>query len=361
VEGVDFEYTAGTTLRSTSSWVRAWRRVTALAVASFRILNHRKTCDSVVLYGESYIHLLWLRWVCTCVGMNLIACVVEWPLAEEDELPEWAVQNKIRHYSPIISPTGYGQWNSRRFYRRVFLLADGLVVTSRFLEDRCRESGNEHCMRIPVLVDPEVWETVEAAVRERPYLLFCAYLDGYVHDALFLIKALETLGQKGIDLLMVGRASADTCERIEEAAREAGRFEQLHLYTDYVEDKTLTSLYAGAIALLAPLHHDARSLARFPSKIGHYLMSGRPVVTFAVGDVCEHLEDGVSAFLYETDDHSALAGKLQEILIRKDADKVGLLGRSVATQSFDYRAHGRKMDRFLLGIRHNGQVAGRNP
>ena len=69
---------------------------------------------------------------------------------------------------------------------------------------------------------------------------------------------------------------------------------------------SFSSSTPAAHGLLIPLFDDVRSTARFPTKIGEYLASGRPIVTTAVGEMPRYFEDGVTAFISAPDDPQEL-------------------------------------------------------
>jgi len=93
--------------------------------------------------------------------------------------------------------------------------------------------------------------------------------------------------------------------------------------------------------LLLPLWADEeRAVCRFPTKLGEYLATGRPVITSPVGSAGSYLLSGPSAVLCPSGDVSAYADALERII--QDplwADKTGRLGRRVAEEHFDFRTH----------------------
>jgi glycosyltransferase involved in cell wall biosynthesis len=221
----------------------------------------------------------------------------------------------------------------------------------RLRERQCGRRRQGQVLRCPILVDPDKWRFIEPLRRDRPYLAFCAFLDAYMHDVAFVLEAYRLLERRECDLVMVGPASPKNRRTILEAAKAAGVAGNVCLITDFLSETQLLSLYAGAAALLAPLHWDDRSRARFPSKLGDYLMSGRPVVTSAVGEVAGYFVDGRDAFVCTSDDPAAFASKIGEALESGDHRiSVGSEGRRLAERSFDYRVHGRRLSRFVESL-----------
>lgn len=73
----------------------------------------------------------------------------------------------------------------------------------------------------------------------------------------------------------------------------------------------------------------------FPTKLGEYLATGKPVCITRVGEIDSYLTDNVSAFIAEPDS----VDEFQDVLIRalksKNSNEIGLAGRNVALNYFD--------------------------
>ena len=75
----------------------------------------------------------------------------------------------------------------------------------------------------------------------------------------------------------------------------------------YVSRNELLTLYKGSNALLIPLFDDVTSKARFPIKVGEYLLSSRPVISTNVGDIPLYLKNNVTALICKPGDPKAFA------------------------------------------------------
>jgi glycosyltransferase involved in cell wall biosynthesis len=213
-----------------------------------------------------------------------------------------------------------------------------------------RHSKSLPILRIPVLVSGN--EAIRQDSNEgSDYFVFCAHLDGYPQDALFVVKALGLVDSRTCKLVMVGGGSETTVRLIREEAERAGVAGRVVFQRDYLSDTDLASLYRNAAGLLAPVFCDERSLARFPSKIADYLLSGTPVISGAFGEVGEYLKDGESAFLTTNQSTSAFALKISEALSsRERATRVGAAGSRLALSEFCSLKHGIRLSRFLEEI-----------
>lgn len=337
-ESIQFEYTTGMPVPPKDFFMRQCKKLRSMFMLPYRLLQLRKKgeLDVLILYSRNYSHLLRLLILSRILHVPLIVQIVEWSLAFVD-------RSHARKRS------------ERRFYKSAFSSANGIVVISRFLEERFAEARVYRdrvipCLRMPILVDPEKWQGVLDAVSERPYLLYCGHISHYITDVIFIIEAFAELKSRVYNLLLVGFSSSESRQLIENVSSKLGISEYVHIIEDFVPEEQLLSLYAGASVLLAPLRNDVESLARFPFKIGYYLMSSRPVVSCTVGEVAEYLRDRETAFLSKPDSVSAFAEKIKEALTSDRRESIGKAGQQIAKRHFDYRAQGQRLHKFLSAL-----------
>jgi len=335
VDGIDFEYTNGTPFKPTALLNRKWSRLRSRLGTQLRLVQLKKygELDCVILYSRSYQRLLEIRRICSVLNTPLITHLTEWR------------QNEVNSSKEETR-------NANLFYSEVFEHVDAVIVISHFLEELAnsaslRQSIPLPIIRIPVLADPQKFVNIHPIQRNRPYLLYCARLDGYIEDALFVIRAVACLKRDDLDLVLVGKVSRVSQERIYQAAQESHFAGKIHLECNFLPDDKLYKLYAGAEALLAPLQENEVSRARFPFKLAGYLASGAPVVSCQVGEVARYLEDGKSAFLSRPGDLDHFSKKIAEALISPNRIQVAFAGQQVAREHFDYCSQGDHLKAFI--------------
>lgn len=293
----------------------------------------RRTAGAVVYYGHSPLMLASLRRLTRRWGVPLVLHLVEWPAAH----PHASLRTAV---------------SARAFCAMAFRVPDAVIVISHWLQ--AKAPPGLPVFRLPILVPmtdaPRDTTSRGVARTEPPQVVFCADLNGYLEDARLAIEAVGAAGLPDLHLVLVGRASPASREAIREAAERADLTHRVHLRTDFLPDAELRELYQKAAALLAPLRDDDRSKARFPSKLGEYLMSGTPVVSSAVGEVARHLVDRQSAFLAPPGDATALGTALRGAVTSSEAPRVGAAGRTLAVQEFDLRRQSQRLAEFLRGL-----------
>jgi glycosyltransferase involved in cell wall biosynthesis len=119
----------------------------------------------------------------------------------------------------------------------------------------------------------------------------------------------------------------------------------------YLPRPELLRLYARSHALLIPLFDDVRSTARFPTKIGEYLASARPVVTSRVGEIPRYFDDGVNAVICSPGDPADYGDRLAWLLTNPAmASAIGRQGRALAEERFHYAQYSEALYRGFASV-----------
>jgi glycosyltransferase involved in cell wall biosynthesis len=141
---------------------------------------------------------------------------------------------------------------------------------------------------------------------------------------------------------------------------------RLHLLGYLPTEQDVLRLMASADVLVQPGAPTDFNRFRFPAKLHDYLVSGRPVVSFAAG-VDEILTDGEHALLTRTGEPAELAAAITRVLDDVGlAEHLGKHGRAWALEAFSpARAARELVDHYLgflghvpdFGAEREGQVA----
>ena len=108
-------------------------------------------------------------------------------------------------------------------------------------------------------------------------------------------------------------------------------------------------MYLAQASILVLARPSSRqSEAGFPTKLGEYLATGKPVLVTRTGEIGSYLVDNFNVFFAPPDDISAFAERIRYILQNpEEASAVGRHGQEAALRFFDYRENGRKLNAFL--------------
>jgi glycosyltransferase involved in cell wall biosynthesis len=150
--------------------------------------------------------------------------------------------------------------------------------------------------------------------------------------------------------LILGGGEAEL-KRVKQRIEKAENKEQVKITTN-VSHNDIPRHYCNASALLIPLRPTPQDEARFPHKIGEYLASARPMITTAFGEI-NHYDfiDGETALVADDYNVDSFAEKMRYILEHPEKSKeIGIKGRQMGLDNFDYSKHGQKLMNFLSSL-----------
>jgi glycosyltransferase involved in cell wall biosynthesis len=267
-----------------------------------------------------------------------------------------SVQEACEWWAYTNHSTAFIEW----MYRNImFRWSSGAMPISHEIESRIRKIAKPDfpLCRVPVLVDPAEKNTQPeeevSSEPARPVFLWCGMVDGYKRDVLFLIDAMAELKSdsgKNSLLRIVGPCSENAQAELLAYAGARDISDARIDIAGFVSDAQLWNYCSQASALLLPLWDDDRSSTRFPTKLGQYVASGRPVVTVCTGEVKHFLSDATALF-YASGNASSLAHALDRLLTDPT---LGVQLASRATQDvlpkLDFRSNAGQISKWFSQI-----------
>ena len=171
--------------------------------------------------------------------------------------------------------------------------------------------------------------------------------DGIVN----LINAFSILVKKHIEMKLLLIGTAEHSE-LNDLKNFVGKLKTKNIiFYGSVSRKEMPPLLCGAKILALARPSSLQSSGGFPTKLGEYLATGKPVVVTNVGDIPRYLKDGVNAYLVAPDDNNAFAEKLDFVLSNYDiAMKTAQRGKELTYTIFNYKVQSKRMQDYLVNV-----------
>jgi glycosyltransferase involved in cell wall biosynthesis len=122
-------------------------------------------------------------------------------------------------------------------------------------------------------------------------------------------------------------------------------------FIDFNKSINLRNVIGSTDILVLPRLDSYQAKGGFPTKLGEYLATSKPVIVTKVGEIPNYLIDNQDVFFAEPGSINSLKDKLIQVLTDKNiADIVGKKGREVAEQVFSKDIQSKRLFEFLEKI-----------
>jgi len=329
VEGLKYCYPGGFAVRSKNWYLR---RIDDFLGKWFSLIKIKQlvkqgSLEAVIIYSRNYKTVMFWSIKLKRMGIKVILELCEWPLA-----------NTLSNNFSIE--------NAKKFCNHAIITVDAILPISRYIENEVKVIAKKNAKTIPTFRIPILTDFVFSSANEilkdckgpEDYILYSGSIN-YLDIAYFIVDIIGALQNNGykLKLLFTGSGEKHLFDQIRVYAKNSDVAEHIE-FTGQVEEKKLFEYMTNALCLLAPLPETEQSKARFPTKIGYYLSSGRPVVTNAVGSVNEYLIDGKNAFIANNYEAGLFVEKIIAIVKSpEDANRIGVRGQQLAFEKFYYK------------------------
>ena len=317
-DSVRFRYAHQTTVRCKQRYKRIAQDVLSFLNTFLIIIKYR---PQIILVTGDFFRFIALAKLCSLIMRAKL-------VRERSEVPYFR--------EPKLS--GFQIFKLKAEYR----LFDGLITISKPLQEFYSHelSLPISSLNIPIIIDKNAVKNFRKDDgNHSANFVYTGSLIDEKDGVLIIIKAFSIVQKKipNIRLTMTGDIeNSPDKDTILALIQELSLADSVAL-TGYISKKKLAEITRNASALLLAKPQNRQNCYNMATKIGEYLLTGRPVVTSAVESACFYLKHRKSAFIVSPDE-TAFAGELEYILTHpQKADQIGLMGQEVALQAFDYR------------------------
>lgn len=216
---------------------------------------------------------------------------------------------------------------------------DGLFVISRGLKKYFRSVGVDEKMIhiINMTVDPSRFRGLKSTPRER-YIAYCGKATNNKDGVDQLIKAFAITAKTHPDvkLYIIGSPPDNNDESGNLKLVKSLGIEDKVVFTGVISAANIPQVLLNAEVLALDRPDNIQAKYGFPTKLGEYLLTGKPVVVTNVGDIGYFLKDGESALISKPNSLEDFSNKMNWALDnQQQASIIGERGRIVALKEFN--------------------------
>lgn len=249
--------------------------------------------------------------------------------------------------------------NHNIFLKKSLKSYDGIALMTQALINEFKNYLNSHIkfLHLPMTVDLERFQssTDPLSKFQLPYIAFVGVMNDAKDGISNLIKAFNIIKDKfpSYKLYLVGAWHYDTPIHLH-LIKVFCLEERVFWMNEYAKD-FIPNIIGNADLLVLPRPDSKQARGGFPTKLGEYLATGKPVCATQIGEIPNYLTDNVSVFFAEPGSVDSFAESMERALGNyENAKRVGENGRKVAEEHFDKNIQVNKMIGFLEDLVSQG-------
>jgi glycosyltransferase involved in cell wall biosynthesis len=253
----------------------------------------------------------------------------------------------------VASKTFIGKLELYIYLKFLIKKFDGIYVINNVLKNYFSKITKN---KVPVkvinmIVDPARFECVKREnSNDKKIITYCGSLEGDKDGVPILIDAFAIVSKEfpNLKLQLIGSLENDvTAQKIKSLLQKSG-IENKVILTGSVKREDIPKFLVNSdiLALARPANKQAEG--GFPTKLGEYLATGNPVVVTNVGEIGLFLKDKKNAFVAEPDNAKKFSEKLREALINDDSPQIGIEGKKLVYDEFNYLTQAKILEQMFL-------------
>lgn len=332
IENVSYIYPCKTTI-SPKNKIRKmvlyfWGLFTSVI---YVIKSHRMSkINALISYSFSIEVNLLFYFLCKILNIKFAYMVDEYP------------------YS-VLKPTKYSRFFNFMEIKILPKLFDIILPMTFTLKDYYNQLKTKKTIieQISMTVQPERFSNnIEKLNIYHEYFLYAGYLGNNKDGVDIMIKAFAIVSKKYPQYKLYILGYSD----------DKKDFEKLHnlvainnlndnvVFTGKIHRDEIPKYFCHAKGLLLARPNNIQAQAGFPTKLGEYLATGKPVVVTNVGEIPIYLKDNVNAYIAESDNINSFAQKVIELIENpQKSQKIGVMGKKLTENEFNYKVQANKI------------------
>jgi len=262
------------------------------------------------------------------------------------------IHERTEHPEIGHSGGGFISKFNKALYFRLLPKFTGMYVINTYLKKFfTKYLGDSKICVVNMTVDISRFNSSKASPFGFKYMAYCGTLHGNKDGLEDLIRIYRDIKDElDFKLVLIGDINDKRVCDLLELVRQCDLQNDI-IFTGLVNSEDMPSYLQNAEILLLSRPDNLQARGGFPTKLGEYLMTGKPVLVSSVGEIPLFLEDNVSAFLAKPGDIDGFVKKIREINENYErALEIGMEGKKVAIENFNYLTESLKLSKFIETI-----------
>lgn len=231
--------------------------------------------------------------------------------------------------------------------------ATGMLVISQALKHYFESQGIKNIVVINMFVDAERFDEERQTASEEKYVGYCGTISPFKDGVNVLLKAFALFRQSHLDytLKLIGRFESEEAEQyLKTLVKELCITESVN-FTGMVSPEEMPRILCGAKLLALARPENEQAMYGFPTKLGEYLATGRPVVVTNVGEIGFFLKDMENCRMAKPSDEQDFADKMNWVADNyEEALHLGRKGKGLTKTEFSCRKQSKRVLAFMESV-----------
>jgi glycosyltransferase involved in cell wall biosynthesis len=273
------------------------------------------------------------------------------------EMNEYPDIHKSNNSEKYIWQRWFSDRKTEIFYKEILKQLDGFALMTETLIEHFKGQLNKRTkvLHLPMTVDLErfdlskSYEPIEGL--NVPYICFVGTMGDSKDGVNLLIEAFASISKEfpNYKLALFGFWAYDSTKH-QQRIVELGMQDKI-IYSKPIDSEKVVNLIMNADVLVLPRPDSYQAQGGFPTKLGEYLATSKPVIVTRVGEIPNYLQHQKSAFLIEPGSVESIVIALKDALSDYEkASKIGLEGRRVAESQFCSNIQSGRLSQFLIEL-----------
>lgn len=342
-EGIKFSYCCFKK-RPHNYFLKIFEDFVAPYVSATKIVNSKlaNKVDCVIIYTGYLYNYLPIILICKLLKIKIIKYSVDW------------------FDKGIIAPKW---WLLPKWYLFLFQICyldkklDGIISISKFLNDHYLKLGfsKERLLIMPNLINIDFFFSTDKIVSKSNIIRIgysgaAPILNG-VDD---LIKSFIILSREigNLELLIIGDvATGESQLPILKKMVENEDIVSKVIFTGRVASSEVPQLISSCDILILARKKTKFADAGFPTKLGEYFATQKPVILSKIGDFPDYFSDKQEVIFCMPNNPESLAKSLRYVITNyEDAIQIGRNGCNWAKENLDYKINTKKIYKFIESL-----------